>query len=59
MITRLLTRTMYGHLLVIAMLPGYYMTIVKLLIIQGRVHDAAQKFVVPIIIVTLPMLQVM
>ena len=35
------------------------MTIVKLLVIQGRVHDATQNFVMPIIIVTLPMLQVM
>ena len=33
------------------------MTIVKLLAIQGRVHDATQNFVMPIIIVTMPMLQ--
>ena len=36
----------------------YYMTIVKLLIIQGRVQDAADKFALPIIIVTLPMLAI-
>ena len=34
------------------------MTIVKLLIIQGRVQDAAEKFVMSIIIVALPMLAI-
>ena len=34
------------------------MTIVKLLIIQGRVQDAAEKFVMSTIIVALPMLAI-
>ena len=39
-------------------LRDYYMTIVKLLIIQCKVQDAAEKFVMPIIIVTLLMLTI-
>ena len=39
-------------------LLDYYMTIVKLLIIQCKVQDAAEKFVMPIIIVTLLMLTI-